>query len=141
MKFAEEAGILQLLAKLFKPIVIKIFPELPKEHPAIVYILSNITANIFGLGNAATPMGLKAMQQMKELSSESEYATRSMITFLAMNTSGFTRVTTTVIVIRMQYDSLAPTELVGTTIIARMISTMSALIIVRFYYYKSVWRR
>ncbi|HLR80017.1 MAG TPA: nucleoside recognition domain-containing protein [Bacillota bacterium] len=141
MKVAEEAGILQLLAKLFKPIVIKIFPELPKDHPAIGYILSNITANIFGLGNAATPMGLKAMQQMKELSSESEYATRSMITFLAMNTSGLTLVPTTVIAIRMQYDSLAPTEIVGTTIIATMISTMSALIIDRFYYYKSVWRR
>src|SRR5699024_5610164 len=105
------------------------------------YILSNITANIFGLGNAATPMGLKAMQQMKELSSESEYATRSMITFLAMNTSGLTLVPTTVIAIRMQYDSLAPTEIVGTTIIATMISTMSALIIYLFYYYKSVWRR
>src|SRR5699024_9271444 len=134
-------GILQLLAKLFKPIVIKIFPELPKDHPAIGYILSNITANIFGLGNAATPMGLKAMHQMKEVSIESEYATRSMITFLAMNTSGLTLVPTSVIVSLMQYNSHAPTEIVGTTIIATMISTMSALIIDRFYYYKSVWRR
>ncbi|HEX6594569.1 MAG TPA: nucleoside recognition domain-containing protein [Bacillota bacterium] len=140
MKVAEEAGILQLLAKLFKPIVIKIFPDLPKDHPAIGYILSNITANIFGLGNAATPMGLKAMQQMKELSGSQE-ASRSMITFLALNTSGLTIIPTTVIAIRMQYNSLSPTEIVGTTIIATITSTVSALLIDRFYYYKSVWRR
>lgn len=112
MKVAEEAGILKALANLFKPIVERLFPELPKDHPAIGYILSNITANMFGLGSAATPMGLKAMEEMKKLS-KSDIASRSMITFLALNTSGLTLIPTTVIAIRMQYNSISPTEIVG----------------------------
>ncbi|WP_284141249.1 nucleoside recognition domain-containing protein [Virgibacillus sp. LDC-1] len=140
MRIAEKAGILNGLAKLFRPIVLKIFPDIPSDHPAIGYILSNFTANMFGLGNAATPMGIKAMEQMKELSGGSDRASRSMITFLAMNTSSLTIIPTTVIAIRMQYDSMAPTEIVGTTIIATVISTISALIIDRIFYYRSIRR-
>jgi spore maturation protein A len=140
MRIAEEAGILKALAKLFRPIVVRLFPEIPKDHPAIGYILSNITANIFGLGNAATPMGIKAMEQMKELSGSDE-ASRSMITFLAINTSSLTLIPTTVIAVRMQYDSASPTEIVGTTIIATIISTLSAIMIDRFFYYRSKWRK
>ena len=133
MRVAEKAGILRLLAKLFRPIVIKLFPEIPKDHPAIGYILSNMTANIFGLGNAATPMGIKAMEQMKQLSG-SETASRSMITFLALNTSSLTLIPTTVISIRMQYQSVSPTEIVGTTIIATVTSTVGAIILDRLFY-------
>ena len=140
MKIAEKAGILKGLARLFKPIITKIFPEIPKDHPAIGYILSNITANMFGLGNAATPMGIKAMEQMKELSG-SDKASRSMVTFLALNTSGLTLIPTTVIAIRMQYKSVSPTEIVGTTILATIISTISALLIDRYFHYKSVRRK
>src|SRR5699024_1172967 len=140
MKVAEKAGILRNLTKLFRPIVAKLFPEIPKDHPAMGYILSNITANIFGLGNAATPMGIKAMEQMKQLSG-TDYASRSMITFLALNTSSLTIIPTTVIAIRMHYDSTAPTEIVGTTIIATLISSISALIIDRIFYYRSIGRR
>jgi len=140
MKIAEKSGILKGLARLFKPIITKIFPEIPKDHPAIGYILSNITANMFGLGNAATPMGIKAMEQMKELSG-SDSASRSMVTFLALNTSGLTLIPTTVIAIRMQYKSASPTEIVGTTIIATIISTISALLIDRYFHYKSVRRK
>ncbi|WP_026906594.1 nucleoside recognition domain-containing protein [Paucisalibacillus globulus] len=140
MKIAEEAGILRGLAKIFRPIVVKLFPEIPKEHPAIGYILSNITANMFGLGNAATPMGIKAMEQMKQLSG-TDTASRSMITFLAINTSSLTLIPTTVIAIRMQYDSLSPTEIVGTTILATIIGTMSAIIIDRIFYYQSIRRK
>ena len=139
MKIAEKAGILEALSTLFKPIILKVFPEIPKDHPAIGYILSNITANMFGLGNAATPMGIKAMEQMKQLSG-SDTASRSMVTFLALNTSGLTLVPTTVIAIRMQYDSVSPTEIVGTTIIASIITTISAIMIDRYFYHKSVWR-
>ncbi|GGK06403.1 spore maturation protein A [Lentibacillus kapialis] len=139
MKVAEEAGILQFLARIFRPIIARIFPEIPKDHPAMGYILSNITANIFGLGNAATPMGIKAMEQMKELSGGNT-ASRSMITFLALNTSSLTLIPTTVISIRMQYDSGSPTEIVGTTILATLISSISALIIDRIFYYRSVGR-
>jgi len=140
MRVAEKAGILDAIAKLFKPVIKKIFPEIPEDHPAIGYILSNITANMFGLGNAATPMGIKAMEQMKQLSG-SDTASRSMVTFLALNTSGLTLIPTTVIAIRMQYDSVSPTEIVGTTIIATIISTVSALLIDRYFYYRSVWRK
>ncbi|WP_087971574.1 nucleoside recognition domain-containing protein [Oceanobacillus rekensis] len=140
MKIAENAGLLLVLTKLFRPIVVRLFPEIPKDHPAIGYILSNITANLFGLGNAATPIGIKAMEQMKQLSG-TDTASRSMITFLALNTSGLTIVPTTVIAIRMQYHSVSPTEIVGTTIMTTCISTLSAIFIDRFYYYKSTWRK
>ncbi|MBM7598320.1 spore maturation protein A [Virgibacillus halotolerans] len=133
MNIAEKAGILQVLTRLLRPIVVRLFPEIPKDHPAMGYILSNITANIFGLGNAATPMGIKAMEQMKQLSG-TDTASRSMITFLALNTSGLTLVPTTVIAIRMQYHSIAPTEIVGTTIIATVISSLSAILIDRLFY-------
>ncbi|RIU96136.1 nucleoside recognition domain-containing protein [Oceanobacillus picturae] len=136
MRVAEEAGILRIIAKGFRPLVSRLFPEIPKDHPAMGYILSNLTANLFGLGNAATPMGIKAMEQMKQLSG-TDTASRSMITFLALNTSSLTIIPTTVIAIRMQYNSVSPTEIVGTTIIATIISTTSAILIDRFYFYKS----
>ncbi|MFC2948272.1 nucleoside recognition domain-containing protein [Virgibacillus sediminis] len=137
MKVAEEAGILKVLTRLMRPLVSKLFPEIPPDHPAMGYILSNMAANIFGLGNAATPMGIKAMEQMKQLSGN-ETASRSMITFLALNTSSLTIIPTTVIAIRMQYDSVSPTEIVGTTILATLVSSVSAVLVDRFYYYKSI---
>ena len=136
MKIAQEAGVLNVLSKVFRPIIYKLFPEIPKDHPAIGYIVSNITANMFGLGNAATPMGLKAMEEMKKLSG-SPVASRSMITFLALNTSGLTLIPTTVIAIRMQYNSVAPTEIVGTTIIVSVIATLSAILLDRLFYHTS----
>ena len=133
MNIAEKAGILKTLTALFRPLVVKLFPDIPADHPAIGYILSNFTANLFGLGNAATPMGIKAMQEMKSLSN-SDTASRSMITFLAINTSGLTLIPTTVIAIRMQYNSISPTEIVGTTLVATLISLTSAIIIDRLFY-------
>lgn len=137
MKVAEEAGLLSLLTRFFKPFVTRLFPEIPKDHPAMGYILSNFTANLFGLGNAATPMGIKAMEQMKQIS-QSDKASRSMITFLAINTSSLTLIPTTVIAIRMKYESVAPTEIVGTTIMATLISTMAAILIDRLFHYRRV---
>ncbi|WP_082233951.1 nucleoside recognition domain-containing protein [Halobacillus massiliensis] len=135
MKIAEEAGLLAGLAKLFKPFVRKLFPDIPENDPALGYILSNMTANMFGLGNAATPMGLKAMKELKRLSSSDE-ASRSMITFLAINTSSLTLIPTTVIAIRMKYESADPTSIIGATILATIISTVAALIIDRIFYYR-----
>lgn len=137
MKVAEKAGILRLLAKLLRPVITRIFPEIPAEHPAMGYILSNITANIFGLGNAATPMGIKAMEEMKKLSGTNE-ASRSMITFLAINTSSLTLIPTMVISIRMQHHSIAPTEILTTTIIATITSTVGALFLDRFFHARSL---
>ncbi|MFS0751537.1 nucleoside recognition domain-containing protein [Oceanobacillus sp. 1P07AA] len=141
MRIAKEAGLLDLLAKVFRPIVVRIFPDIPKDHPAIGYILSNMTANMFGLGNAATPIGIKAMEEMKKLNNDNDTASRSMITFLTLNTTGLTIVPTTVIGIRMQYESASPTEIVSATIMATIIATTAGLIIDRFYHYKSTWRK
>lgn len=133
MKIAEKANILRWLATLFKPLIVKLFPEIPEDHPAIGYILSNFTANIFGLGSAATPIGLKAMEEMKKLS-KTNVASRSMITFLALNTSSLTLIPTTVIAIRMQYESTSPTAIVGTTIVATITSTLAAIIFDRLFH-------
>ncbi|MYL55086.1 spore maturation protein [Pontibacillus yanchengensis] len=133
MKIAEASGLLEGMAKLFRPIITRLFPDIPPNHPAMGYILSNVSANMFGLGNAATPMGIKAMQEMKELN-PSEEASRSMITFLAINTSSVTLIPTTVIAIRMKYESIAPTEIVATTIIATLISTFGAVLVDRLFY-------
>lgn len=133
MKIAEKSGIMNAISKVFKPIILKLFPDIPPDDLAIGYILSNIIANFFGLGNAATPMGIKAMEEMKRLSGTNT-ASRSMITFLALNTSGLTFIPTTVIAIRMQFNSVSPTEIVGTTIIATVASTVSAILIDRFFY-------
>ncbi|SET89090.1 spore maturation protein A [Salinibacillus kushneri] len=140
MRIAEKAGLLKGLANLFKPIFKRIFPEIPPDHPAMGYILSNFSANLFGLGNAATPLGIKAMEEMKKINHHSSVASRSMVTFLALNTSSVTLIPTTVIAIRMQYNSANPTEIVGTTIIATSISTIGALCIDRFFYYRRVRR-
>lgn len=136
MKIGEEAGLLKKIGTWFRPAVKKLFPEVPPEHPAMGYIISNMVANLFGLGNAATPMGIKAMEQMKKLNQNKSSASRSMITFLAINTSSLTLIPTTVIAIRMQYGSQSPTEIVGTTIVATLLSTTAAIVIDRFFYYR-----
>lgn len=136
MKIAEDAGLLKILAKLFRPIVKRLFPEIPNEHPAMGYVLSNMIANMFGLGNAATPLGIKAMEEMRKLNGGLNEASRSMITFLAINTSSLTLIPTTVIAIRMNYNSATPTDIVGTTLIATACSTLGAILIDRYFYYR-----
>ncbi len=134
MRIAQESGLLDKLSALFKPIVLKLFPEIPPDHPAAAYILSNIIANMLGLGNAATPLGIKAMEQLKELNGGKDTASRSMITFLALNTSGLTLIPTTVISIRMNYESTNPTEIVGPTLMATICATAVAIIVDRYFY-------
>ncbi|TDQ41580.1 nucleoside recognition domain-containing protein [Aureibacillus halotolerans] len=140
MKVAEEAGLLAGLAKLCRPLMSRLFPDIPKQHPAMGYILSNMTANLFGLGNAATPLGIKAMEQMKLLHGSQPTASRSMITFLAINTSSVTLVPTTVIAIRMTYHSESPTEIVGVTLAATLISLISAILIDRYFAHRRMRR-
>jgi len=91
---------------------------------------------MFGLGNAATPMGIKAMEQLKKLNGDSDEASRSMVTFLAINTSSITLIPATVISIRMTYGSASPGEIIGTTVVASTISTIGAVLIDRYYYWK-----
>jgi spore maturation protein A len=93
-------------------------------------------ANMFGLGNAATPLGIKAMEQLKKLNGDRDEASRSMITLLALNTTSLTLIPTTVIAIRITYNSANPTEIVGTTLLATVVATIGAIIIDRFFYYR-----
>ncbi len=128
MRIAEEAGLLERLSALFRPLVKRLFPEVPANHPAMGYILSNMIANMFGLGNAATPLGIKAMEELQELNGGKKSASRSMITFLAINTASITIIPTTVIAIRMNYKSASPTEIVVPTLIATIISAIGAIL-------------
>nr|WP_295971742.1 nucleoside recognition domain-containing protein [uncultured Bacillus sp.] len=141
MRIAEEAGLLAKLSALFRPLVKRIFPEVPENHPAMGYILSNMMANLFGLGNAATPLGIKAMEQLKELNGGKKEASRSMITFLAVNTSSITLIPTTVIAIRMNYQAESPTDIVGPTFIATCISAIGGILIDRWFHYRRTRKR
>ncbi|HLO11020.1 MAG TPA: nucleoside recognition domain-containing protein, partial [Pseudoneobacillus sp.] len=136
MRIAEESGLLERLSRLFRPLVKILFPEVPPNHPAMGYILSNMISNMFGLGNAATPLGIKAMEELKKLNGGKNSASRSMVTFLAINTASITIIPTTVIAIRINYHSVSPTEIVVPTIIATIISAIGAIFIDRYFYYR-----
>jgi spore maturation protein A len=133
MQIAQDAGLIRKLAKLLGPIARFLFPSVPADHPAMGYILSNMSANLFGLGSAATPMGLKAMEELQKLNPNKQIATPAMCTLLAINTSGLTLIPTTVIGLRLKYDSINPTEIIGPTMIATFVATSMAVIIDRYY--------
>lgn len=133
MKIAEVAGLLSAFARMMKPVVRFLFPEVPPNHPALGYILSNISANLLGLGNAATPMGLKAMQELQNLNENKKVASRSMITFLVLNTSGLTLIPTSIIGYRIAAGSNNPVEIVGATLIATIIATSIAILLDRVF--------
>lgn len=137
MKIAEESGLLAKLQWLLGPIVRFLFPQVPKDHPAMGYILSNMSANLLGLGNAATPMGLKAMEELQKLNPDPKTASPAMCTLLAINTSSITLIPTTIIAIRMNYQSANPVEIVGTTIFAGLFATMVAILLDRYYRFKT----
>lgn len=133
MKMAEDAGLLGRIAKLLGPVVAFLFPDVPRNHPAMGYILSNMSANLLGLGNAATPMGIKAMQELQELNPDKQTASPAMCTLLALNTASITIIPTTLIAIRLNYHSANATEIVGTTLMATVIATLAALGADRWY--------
>ncbi len=128
MNIAKESKLLEKLSNFISPLLGKLFPEIPKGHESLGYIASNIVINLFGLGSAATPFGLKAMKSLQEINDDKTTASRSMITFLVMNTSGLTLIPTTVISLRMLYKSMNPTEIVITCLIATIASTVIGLI-------------
>lgn len=132
-KIAEESGLLKKLSLKISGILKYIFPEIPKGHESFSYISSNIIANMFGLGNAATPFGLKAMQSLQQLNLKKDTASRSMITFLVLNTSGVTIIPTTIISLRMMYGSLNPTSVVLPCIIITFSSTILGLVIDKIF--------
>lgn len=127
MKIAEKAGIIRMIAVLVKPITRWIFPSIPPDHPAMGAIVMNISANVLGLGNAATPFGLKAMQEMQRLNQDKKEASEAMCTLLAVNTSCITLIPATIIGIRVAAGAAQPTAIVGTTIFATTCATVVAL--------------
>lgn len=139
MKIAEVSGLLDIISKRLSKFIKIIFPEIPDGDPAIGYISSNILMNMFGLGNAATPFGLKAMRELKRLNNNSDIASRSMITFLVINTSSVTIIPTTVISLRIMYNSIDASEILGVTLITTFLSTILALVIDRLFYF--LWRK
>ncbi len=127
MKIAEDSGLLSKISSLFRPVLRFLFPKVPKNNPALGYIASNIAANMLGLGSAATPFGLKAMDELQKINTDKKKASSSMITFLVLNTGGVTIIPTTVIALRVASGSVNPTEIVVPAIIATLLSNICGL--------------
>ena len=127
MKIAEASGLLEKLGNLVKPLLSKLFPSLKKDSKALGYVASNIAANAMGLGSAATPFGLKAMEEMQKENPNKDEASDAMITFLVLNTSGVTIVPTTVIALRMMHGSANPEEIIITAILATTCASIAGL--------------
>lgn len=128
MKVAEKAGLVQLLGKALRPLMRLLFPEIPENHPANGSIVANIAANFLGLGNAATPLGIKAMQELQDLNENKDEATDAMVLFLAINTSSVTLVSSSVLAYRAAANSANVSEIIAPTIVATLISTTVAII-------------
>ena len=132
MKIAEEAGLVKLIGNALKPIMKFLFPEVPKDHPAMGSMVMNIAANILGLGNAATPLGIKAMQELQELNEEKDTASNAMCMFLAINSS-VTLVASSVVAYRLAAGSKNPAEIIGPTLVATIASTLAAVVAVKVF--------
>jgi spore maturation protein A len=122
MKIAEAAGLIAMVARALRPITTRLFPDVPPDHPAMGAMIMNISANMLGLGNAATPLGLKAMEELNKLSKKAGTATNAMATFLVINTSNIQLIPATVIAIRAAAGSSSPTEIIGPVIAATAIN-------------------
>ena len=129
MKIAEKSGLLEVFSRALNPVLRRLFPSLPKTHKALGYIASNIGANMLGLGSAATPFGLKAMEELQKDNPHKDTATEAMITFLVLNTGGVTLIPTTVIALRIMHGSSNPTEIIITSILATAVSSISGLLL------------
>ena len=139
MKIADSSGLLNIISNKLSKIIRVVFPEIPKGDPAIAYISSNIVMNMLGLGNAATRFGIKSISRLKELNNNSDIASRSMITFLVINTSSVTIIPTTIISLRIASGSNNPTEIMTACIITTFLSSFIGLLIDRLFYF--IWRR
>lgn len=138
MKVAEAGGMLTLLARLIRPLMVRLFPDVPPEHPAMGSMILNMSANAMGLGNAATPFGIRAMQELDKLNSRPGTATDSMVLFLAINTSNVTLLPTGVMALRAAAGSVDPAGILPTTLFATICSTITAIFAAKFF---SRWTR
>ena len=133
MKVAGAGGLLRLLARLIRPLMVRLFPDVPADHPAMGAMILNLSANALGLGNAATPFGIRAMQELDKLNSQPGTATNAMVLFLAINTSSVTLLPTGVIALRAAAGSADPAAILPTTLLATIGSTTVAILAARFY--------
>lgn len=127
MQIASDSGLLEKIAYKFSFILRKLFPSIPDGHESLGLIASNIIVNMVGLGSAATPFGLKAMESLQELNDKKDTATPAMITFLVLNTSGVTLIPTSIISLRSMFGSANPSEIISTALIATVMSTIAGL--------------
>jgi spore maturation protein A len=128
MKIAEVSGLINIIARGLRPILVRLFPDVPADHPAMGSIVLNMAANILGLGNAATPLGLKAMEELQELNPQKDTATDAMVMFLAINTSSVQLIIPATVVALM---GVAASTIFLTTILATTMSTIAAIVMVR----------
>ena len=133
MKVAEKSGLTRYIAKLARPVLRFLFPGVPEKHPALGAVVMNLSANFLGLGNAATPLGLKAIGELQKLNSRKEVATDAMCMFLVLNTSAIQLVPATVIAIRSACGSSNPSEIIGTVWIASACGAVSGIIFAKLF--------
>lgn len=133
MKIGERGGVVDLLARLLSPIFTRLFPDIPKGHPVTGSIFMNIAANMLNLDNAATPLGLKAMEQMQELNTKKDTATNPMIMFLVLNTSGLTLIPVSIMVYRAQLGAAQPTDVFVPLLLTTFFSTLTGIIVTSIY--------
>lgn len=133
MRLAEKAGLIQVLARVMRPLMIRLFPDVPPSHPAMGSMLMNMAANMLGLGNAATPLGLRAMQDLEKLNPRPGVATNAMCTFLAINTSSIQLVPASTVAYMAAAGAKDPTAIIGTAFLATLASTIVAIVIVKLF--------
>ena len=133
MKIGEKGGLVNALARLLSPVFVRLFPDIPKGHPVTGSIFMNIAANMLGLDNAATPLGLKAMEQLQELNTKKDTATNPMIMFLVLNTSGLTLIPVSILVYRAQMGAAQPTDVFIPILLATFFSTLAGVIATSLY--------
>jgi len=133
LKIAEESGVDKILARMIRPVSKFLFPDVPSDHPAITAILLNLSANWLGLSNAATPFGLKAMEELQKLNKNKDVASNAMVTFLGLNTAAITLIPATILGVRISLDSANPQSIIFTTIFAGCCATTVAIIAAKIF--------
>lgn len=133
MKIGEKGGVVNMLAKILSPVFVRLFPDIPKGHPVTGSIFMNIAANMLGLDNAATPLGLKAMEQLQQLNTKKDTATNPMIMFLVLNTSGLTIIPVSIMVYRAQMGAAQPTDIFVPILLATFFSTLAGVLVTSLY--------
>ena len=133
MKIGEKGGVVNVVARVLSPVFTRLFPDIPKGHPVTGSVFMNVAANMLGLDNAATPLGLKAMEQLQELNPKKDTATNPMIMFLVLNTSGLTLIPVSIMVYRAQMGAAQPTDIFVPILLATFFSTLAGIIVTSLY--------